>query len=141
MATYTVRGSTSHNIIYWYETPSGETKQHWETYQTELEALQRKTSIDYMQKNKLRNELYKAAMEYKERREKERAVLETISAKTEVPAVQIPIAEDNTNKTYREFADKWLPFHARKNVSLRTRMTATVAIWIITYYLTSEAGS
>lgn len=41
MATYQVRGS-SHNIIYLYRTDDGKSKQHWETYETELEAIQRK---------------------------------------------------------------------------------------------------
>ena len=45
MATYQVRGS-SHNIIYLYRTDDGKSKQHWETYETELEAIQRKAYIE-----------------------------------------------------------------------------------------------
>mgnify|MGYP001633194078 FL=1 len=49
MATYKVRG-TAHNVIYPYRTEDGKVKQQWETYSTELEAMQRKTYIDYLQK-------------------------------------------------------------------------------------------
>ena len=41
MATYKVRGN-AHNVIYPYKTPDGAKKQQWETYETELEAVQRK---------------------------------------------------------------------------------------------------
>lgn len=51
MATYKVRG-TAHNVIYPYRTEDGKVKQQWETYSTELEAMQRKTYIDYLQKNR-----------------------------------------------------------------------------------------
>lgn len=51
MATYQVRGS-SHNIIYLYRTDDGKSKQHWETYETELEAIQRKAYIELLQKEK-----------------------------------------------------------------------------------------
>lgn len=115
MATYKARGVSSHSIVYWYETPDGEKKQHWETYQTELEAIQRKAQIDYLQKKKLRDELYKAAMEYKSKREQIRETIEASNPKTDIPIIPIPADEDNTNKTYGEFVEKWLPFHARKN--------------------------
>jgi integrase len=115
MATYKVRG-TSHCIIYWYSTSEGEKKQHWETYVTELEAVQRKALIDYLQKNKCHDELRKTAEEYKEKRALEKAALESVIAEaeksSEIPAI---IAnDDNTSKTYREFVEKWLPFQARK---------------------------
>ena len=48
MATYTIRG-TSHNIIYTYKTIDGKRKQQWESYSSELEAIQRKAYIDYLQ--------------------------------------------------------------------------------------------
>lgn len=73
MATYKVRGN-SHNIIYSYRTAEGESKQQWETYATELEALQRKTYIDYLQKNKLFFEVMKAALDYRRQKAVERAV-------------------------------------------------------------------
>ena len=115
MATYKTRGINSHSIVYWYETPKGEKKQNWETYLTELEAIQRKAQIDYLQKKKLKDDLYKAAIEYKTKREQERAALETSKPKTEIPSISSSTTEDNTNKTYREFIEKWMPFHARKN--------------------------
>ena len=69
MATYKVRG-TSHNVVYPYVTSLGEKKQQWETYTTELEALQRKAYIDYLQKNGRFDDIRKAAIEYKRNREK-----------------------------------------------------------------------
>ena len=49
MATYKIRGN-SHSIIFPYKTEMGKTRQQWETYATELEALQRKVFIEYLQK-------------------------------------------------------------------------------------------
>lgn len=113
MATYKMRG-TAHNIIYPYRTETGQVKQHWETYPTELEAMQRKAYIDYLQKNGLHHEVMKAALEYKRKRAVEKAVSEQFKVPT--PSVEPPknAAEDNMGRTYREFAEKWLPFHARK---------------------------
>lgn len=51
MAMYKIRGS-SHNVIYTYRTSDGKYKQQWESYDTELEAIQRKAYIDFLQKNK-----------------------------------------------------------------------------------------
>jgi len=113
MATYSLRGINSHNVIYSYTESDGKRKQQWETYETELEAMQRKAHIDYLQKKKLGAELLNAAAEYKEKREKERAVME--ASKPKVSVLPPKIAEDNTKKTYGEFVEKWLPFHARKN--------------------------
>ena len=113
MATYKARG-VSHSIIYWYMTPEGKKKQHWETYTTELEALQRKAYIDILQKNNKQDELTKAAVEYKERRAAEKTERETILYIEAAPEQSVPGTEDNSHKTYREFSDKWLPFHARK---------------------------
>ena len=116
MATYTVRGN-AHNVIYFYK-ESGKRKQHWETYSTELEAVQRKAYIDYLQKNKKYDDLAAAAAEYKKKRADERMEQEAArrSAETAVngPDIPAPSSENNTGKTYREFAEKWLPFHARK---------------------------
>ena len=71
MAILKTRGVNSHSVVYWYQTPEGKGKQQWESYQSELEAIQRKSHIDYLQKKKLKNELYKAAMDYKAKREQE----------------------------------------------------------------------
>lgn len=113
MATYKVRG-TAHNIIYPYRTESGQVKQQWETYTTALEAKQRKAYIDYLQENRMRSEILRAAMEYRRQRAVEKAVSEQFQRP--VPLVEPPKGanDDNMGKTYREFAEKWLPFHARK---------------------------
>lgn len=113
MATYKMRG-TAHNIIYPYHTEDGKVKQQWETYPTELEAMQRKAYIDYLQKNGLYHEVLRAAVEYRRKRAVEKAVSEQF--KVPAPPVEPPkdAAEDNMGKTYREFAEKWLPFHSRK---------------------------
>jgi len=116
MATYTARGS-SHNIIYACDFPEGK-KQQWETYATELEARQRKNYIDYLQKSKQYGELLKAATEYREKRAAEKAAFDAKSqirhAEVSPSEAAVSSEEDNTDKTYREFAAKWLPFHARK---------------------------
>ena len=112
MATYTARGS-SHSIIYWIEGPEGR-KQHWETYTLELEAMQRKAYIDYLQKTSQTEELFTAAMDYKQKRAAEKAASSTSTLPATSMLPKQPADEDNTQKTYREFVDKWLPAHARK---------------------------
>ena len=112
MATYKVRG-IAHNIIYPYRTEDGKVKHQWETYSTELEAMHRKAYIDYLQKNRLHHEIRKAAAEYQCKRAVEREVVERFRPRTQEEAPS-HAAEDNTTKTYREFAEKWLPIHARK---------------------------
>lgn len=113
MAAYKVRGC-SHNVIFAYKSPTGEQKQQWETYETELEAVQRKAYIDYLQKNRKRDEIYRVAMEYKAVRAAEQAAREASLQQTKEPDVILPADDDNTDRTYREFVEKWLPFQARK---------------------------
>lgn len=117
MATYKIRGN-SHCVIYPYKTETGKTLQHWETYTTELEAIQRKAYIEYLQKKKDYTELHKAVNAYKDKRARERAELEAhnrIGEKAlENAVLSITKIEDNLHKTYREFALRWLPIHARK---------------------------
>ena len=113
MATYKVRGN-AHNVIYPYKTPDGAKKQQWETYETELEAVQRKAYIDYLQKSRNANEIYRVAMEYKAKRAAEQAAIEAAKAPLDIPEPVILSGEDNTDKTYGEFVEKWLPIHARK---------------------------
>ena len=115
MATYKPRGN-SHCILYPYWNESGEYKKQWETYTTELEAVRRKAYIDYLQKCRNRTDLLKAVLEYKDKRAKECAIQDEIKEFIEVGKVPLPAEEDNTGKTYREFAEKWLPFHARKKL-------------------------
>jgi integrase len=81
--------------------------------------VQRKVYIDYLQKNKLQDELSRAAAEYRDGRAEERALMEPLLYEEPVvsdTSVATPASEDNTNKTYRDFAEKWLPFHARKKI-------------------------
>jgi integrase len=113
MATYTVRG-VSHNVVYSYKTESGKSKQQWETYSTELEARRRMIYIDLLQKEKQYDEIRKAVYDYRRMKAIEKSG-QTEKAQTQTnPSSEDKPSEDNTYKTYREFADKWLPFHARK---------------------------
>lgn len=50
----------------------------------------------------------------KAKREAEQAARQAAIGRTNAPEVALPADDDNTGKTYREFAEKWLPFHARK---------------------------
>lgn len=114
MATYKIRGLT-HNVIYPYQTETGARKQQWESYDTELEAIQRKAYIDFLQKNKRHDDIRKAVLKYK----KARAIAASAAKSVQVigPDEDILPAsakEDNTYRTYREFMDKFLPFYARK---------------------------
>ena len=59
-------------------------------------------------------ELLKAAMDYRKKRAIEKAISDAFQPKGVTPEPTVTDVEDNTNKTYREFAEKWLPFHARK---------------------------
>lgn len=114
MATYTVRGD-SHNVVYRYKTEDGKKVQHWETYETELEALQRKVYIDCLQKENKQAEIRAAALDYKARRATIKAAMERASGAFQMPAPAPPQSdEDNKQRTYREFIDKFLPFYARK---------------------------
>jgi len=114
MATYKARGN-AHNVIYPYKNEAGEQKQQWETYTTELEAVQRKASIDYFQKNKMFAEILKAVIDYKRARAIEKAAQTVADSESESSTGSSVTSEDNTYKTYREFSEKWLPFIARKN--------------------------
>ena len=113
MATYKVRGN-SHNIVYTYFNELGEKKQMWETYMTEVEALKRKAYIDSLQKSNLRDEITKEALEYRRRSMIAKAVTEQMKRENLVAAPQGIQGADNSVKTYREFVEKWLPYHVRK---------------------------
>ena len=112
MATYTMRG-TAHNVVYQYRNEDGKVKQQWETYETEYDALQRKIYIDHLQKEKRYPEITAAALDYKRKREAVRVAMEQ-AAVFQRPAPPAPAGDDNMNKTFREFMDKFLPYHARK---------------------------
>lgn len=114
MATYQVRGS-SHNVVYLYRTDDGKNKQHWESYDTELEAIQRKAYIELLQKEKRYDDIRLAAMDYKRRRAIEKTQRELALANSGLPVPPMPSAkEDNTHQTYKHFMERFLPFYARK---------------------------
>ena len=121
MATYKVRG-TSHNVVYPYMTSLGEKKQQWESYSTELEALQRKAYNDYLQKNGRSDDIRKAAIDYKRNRAIKKSA-EKIAKQNPAAAEQTPqeASDENLTRTYREFMEKFLPSYARKqNFSPKT---------------------
>lgn len=113
MATYKIRG-LSHNVIFSYLTETGERKQHWESYETELEAIQRKAYIDVLQKGKRYDDIRKAALEYKKKRAIEASSVKMAHAALPGQPTAPSLQEDNTCRTFREFMEKFLPFHARK---------------------------
>jgi len=113
MATYVVRGN-SHNVVYTYTNEFGQKKQLWETYLTEAEAKRRKAYIDSLQKSNLRTEISKEAIEYRRRSAIAKAVAEQMKPTAFVETPQGVRDTDNSEKTYREFVGKWLPYHVRK---------------------------
>ena len=121
MATYKVRGA-SHNVIYTYRTSSGQAKQQWESYETELEAVQRKAYIDLLQSEKRTDGLRQAAMEYKRSRAIEKAASKIArDRQDDGEPVMTVTPEENMTRTYREFMDRFLPAYARKrNFSPKT---------------------
>lgn len=113
MATYRMRGN-SHNVIYRYHIQPGCAKQQWETYPTRAEAMKRKCFIDALQKDKRYDEVSKAAHEYKYIRQMQRAARKAYRNQA-ISQLGAPLADkDNSYKTYRDFAEKWLPYHVRK---------------------------
>ena len=121
MATYTIRG-TSHNVVYTYKAADGKRKQQWESYSSELEAIQRKAYIDYLQAQNRTSDITHEASEYRRKKAVEK-VAQKIAAENAVatPDTPSPESEDNMSKTYREFMERFLPIHARKkNFSPKT---------------------
>ena len=121
MATYKVRGA-SHNVIYSYRTSTGQTKQQWESYDTELEAVQRKAYIELLQSQKRTDELRQAALDYKRSRAIEKAAIKIARDRQDdgEPAIA-DTPEENLTRTYREFMERFLPAYARKrNFSPKT---------------------
>ena len=121
MATYTIRG-TSHNIVYTYKTIDGKRKQQWESYSSELEAIQRKAYIDYLQTQNRASDITHEAAEYRRKKAIEKTA-QKIAAENAAVVVEPPSIEneDNMSKTYREFMERFLPIYARKrNFSPKT---------------------
>jgi len=101
------------NVKFPYFSDNGEYKTQWETYYSELEAMQRKATIDYLKKKKDYEGIRKAVQEYKEKKNAER-VAKGHKINDNVPGMNIPKKGDNLHKTVKDFMHKWLPFHARK---------------------------
>ena len=105
MATYKVRGA-SHNVIYTYRTSTGQAKQQWESYDTELEAVQRKAYIELLQSQKRTDELRQAALDYKRSRAIEKAASKIARDRQDDGEPAIADApEENLTRTYREWSD------------------------------------
>ena len=88
MATYNMRGN-SHCIIYQYRTSTGQLKQQWETYESELEAVQRKAYIDHLQTHKRAEEIRQSALDYKRSRAIEKAAVKIGQSNPDVAESQI----------------------------------------------------
>lgn len=120
MATCKRRNNT-YCVIYQYRTSAGKVKQKWETYMTELEAVQRKALIDYFQANKQYDEIRRLATEYTQTRAIEKCASKIARDNPEITATPQVNSEENLTRTYREFMEKFLPIYARKqNFSPKT---------------------
>ena len=134
MATYTIRG-TSHNIVYTYKTIDGKRKQQWESYSSELEAIQRKAYIDYLQAQNRASDITHEAAEYRRKKAIEKTA-QKIAAENAAVVVEPPSIETEDNS--------WSAFcrSMRGNGTSRPRpTTAIVKIWKLTYTLISVIGS
>ena len=124
MATYQVRGS-SHNIIYLYRTDDGKSKQHWETYETELEAIQRKAYIELLQKEKRYDDIRLAVLDYKLLKRR------SVSLLRQTQVFQMSQCRQRRKTTrIRPSSTLWnasSPSMHGKSVSPQTHMTATSA--------------
>ena len=89
MATYTIRG-TSHNIVYTYKTIDGKRKQQWESYSSELEAIQRKAYIDYLQAQNRASDITHEAAEYR----RKKAIEKTAQKIAAENALKVLISEE-----------------------------------------------
>ena len=132
MATLKIRGE-SYSVIYLYTAADGQKKQQWETYVTELEALQRKTYIEYLQKNKMKKELQLAAVSYRQQRvhEKEKKgffylpIIASLCLQTEETTTPKPLASSSRSGFHTMY---------EKNACRQTPMTVIDLIWIITFF-------
>ena len=96
MATYTIRG-TSHNVVYTYKAADGKRKQQWESYSSELEAIQRKAYIDYLQSQNRASDITHEASEYRRKKAVEK-VAQKIAAENAVATPDTPSPESEDIK-------------------------------------------
>lgn len=125
MATITRRGNT-YSVKFTYKGDEGQTVQHWESYNTELEATQRKAHIDFLQKIKDNNAIVRLALEYRQKRAEEKEAA-TVQVTAEPPAQAAE--QDNLTKTFREFFQTWLPVHARKKRLSPNTLDSYMHLW------------
>ena len=90
MATYTIRG-TSHNVIYTYKAADGKRKQQWESYSSELEAIQRKAYIDYLQSQNRTSDITHEASEYRRKKAVERQLKKLLLKRQQLLPILRPL--------------------------------------------------
>ena len=131
MATLKIRGE-SYSVIYLYTAADGQKKQQWETYVTELEALQRKTYIEYLQKNKMKKELPPspiASSAFTKKKKKKGffylPIIASLCLQTEETTTPKPLASSSRSGFHTMY---------EKNACRQTPMTVIDLIWIITFF-------
>ena len=90
MATYTIRG-TSHNVVYTYKAADGKRKQQWESYSSELEAIQRKAYIDYLQAQNRTSDITHEASEYRRKKAIEKATQKLLLKRQQLLPILRPL--------------------------------------------------
>jgi len=93
-------------VIYYFKPTIKSSKSipQWESYKSEDEAIQRKTLIECLKKNKRHDEVARLALEYRECSKKQGQFLTDGNYKL----------LENLGKTYGEFVSEWLPIHTQK---------------------------
>jgi len=117
MASIVQRGSSC-AVKFDYLDEDGQKIQHWESYKTKLEAMQRKAVIDNLQEKGQNGKIRDLAIEYKVNKadvRHQRAKADTIAPLNDNSALSIVRKSDNLTKPFSEFAKVWVPVHVRKN--------------------------
>ena len=135
MATYTIRG-TSHNVVYTYKAADGKRKQQWESYSSELEAIQRKAYIDYLQSQNRTSDITHEASEYRRKKAVEKAA-QKIAAEKTATAPDTPSPERPIENLWSDF----FQYTQERRISHLKPMTAIVKIWKRIYTLILVIGS
>ena len=133
MATLKIRGE-SYSVIYLYTAADGQKKQQWETYVTELEALQRKTYIEYLQKNKMKKELQLAAVSYRQQRVHEKKKKKGFFYLPIIASLCLQTEETTTPKPLASSSRSGFHTMCEKNACRQTPMTVIDLIWIIIFF-------
>jgi len=109
MASLKRRGQNSFAVFYYYTNEAEEDIKHWESYKDELSAMQRKSFIDYLQKNGNVDAIRDAAMRYKQEREV------IAPAKSSDGRAASRTTAEMKKLTIGELFDMWLPIYVQKN--------------------------